>query len=304
MGSALARVWREGGVRVVATAEGRSERTARLAAEAGVELLPTLDAVVAVADAVVSVVPPAEAPAVARAVEEAARRGGVKAALRGPECRRAADRAQPRPDAPRSRRRRDLRAAADAAGHDDRLSLRAPGRGAGGRAGAGTPTGRRPGRDRGRVGREDVHGVRLQGDGRSARARAARRARERRARASARRSRPAYTERVESALARAGAKAPRYVGEMREIAASQAEAGLTPALFEAMAEVWADLARSPLADRAPEELDAADLETVLAALSEAGAARAGAGATPAARSADQDADPRPRGRLFGRARGG
>jgi 3-hydroxyisobutyrate dehydrogenase-like beta-hydroxyacid dehydrogenase len=115
---------------------------------------------------------------------------------------------------------------------------------------------------------------------------------------------PAYTERIESALARAGAKAPRYVGEMREIAAAQAEAGLTPALFEAMAEVWADLARSPLADRAPEELAAADLETVLAALSEAGADRGGAGATPGARSGDPADDPRPRARLFGRARGG
>jgi 3-hydroxyisobutyrate dehydrogenase-like beta-hydroxyacid dehydrogenase len=59
MGSALARVWREGGSRVVATAQGRSDRTARLASEAGAELLPTLDAVVEAADAVVSVVPQA-----------------------------------------------------------------------------------------------------------------------------------------------------------------------------------------------------------------------------------------------------
>ena len=115
---------------------------------------------------------------------------------------------------------------------------------------------------------------------------------------------PAYVDRIESALARAGSKAPRYVGEMREIAATQAEAGLTPALFEAMAQVYAELARSPLADRAPEELGADDLETVLAALSVAGADRGGEASTRPGTSADRDDDRRPRGRLFGRARGG
>ena len=77
MGSALARVWRQGGLRVVATDAGRSERTRRLAESADVELLPDLDAVVAAADAVVSVVPPAEAGAVARSVAAAAGRARV-----------------------------------------------------------------------------------------------------------------------------------------------------------------------------------------------------------------------------------
>ena len=40
-------------------------------------------------------------------------------------------------------------------------------------------------------------------------------------------------------IARAAAKADRYVGEMREISAAQAAAGLDPALFEAMAKVYA-----------------------------------------------------------------
>jgi hypothetical protein len=55
---------------------------------------------------------------------------------------------------------------------------------------------------------------------------------------------------------------------MREIAATQAAAGLTPALFEAMAEVYAALARRPLAQEAPEDVDSGvELERVLRELS-------------------------------------
>ena len=53
-------------------------------------------------------------------------------------------------------------------------------------------------------------------------------------------------------VALAATKAHRYVAEMREIARSQAAAGLTPALFEAYAEVWAEVAERPLADGRPE----------------------------------------------------
>ncbi|QZY28942.1 NAD(P)-dependent oxidoreductase [Nocardioides coralli] len=59
MGSALGRAWSSGGARVVATVEGRSERTRGLAH--GLELLPGLEDVVAAADVVVSVCPPGEA---------------------------------------------------------------------------------------------------------------------------------------------------------------------------------------------------------------------------------------------------
>ena len=68
---------------------------------------------------------------------------------------------------------------------------------------------------------------------------------------------------VERRLASAAAKSGRYVGEMHEIAAAQAAAGLTPALFEAMADVYAAMARTPLASIAPEnitgELQLADI---------------------------------------------
>src|SRR6478752_137722 len=72
MGSAVGQVLAAGGARVIATLEHRSARTAKLAD--GIELLPTLDDVVAAAEIVLSIVPPGEALAVAVAVAEAARR--------------------------------------------------------------------------------------------------------------------------------------------------------------------------------------------------------------------------------------
>lgn len=68
-------------------------------------------------------------------------------------------------------------------------------------------------------------------------------------------------------LARASAKAWRYVAEMEEIAATQAEAGLTPDLFRALAVVYADLADRAVAG-APEDVpDGVALEMVLDRLS-------------------------------------
>ena len=63
---------------------------------------------------------------------------------------------------------------------------------------------------------------------------------------------PTQIDRAARQLAVSATKADRYVGEMREIAATQATVGLTPALFDAMAEVWEALARSPIAAEAPE----------------------------------------------------
>jgi 3-hydroxyisobutyrate dehydrogenase-like beta-hydroxyacid dehydrogenase len=67
---------------------------------------------------------------------------------------------------------------------------------------------------------------------------------------------PELVANVERRLASAASKSQRYVGEMREIARTQAAAGLTPALFEAMAEVYAATARTPLAATSPEEIPA------------------------------------------------
>ncbi|MGY0231296.1 DUF1932 domain-containing protein [Longispora urticae] len=56
-------------------------------------------------------------------------------------------------------------------------------------------------------------------------------------------------------VARAATKAHRYVGEMHEIAATQSGAGLSPALFAAIAAIWRDIAAGPLAQGDPETVD-------------------------------------------------
>jgi len=57
-------------------------------------------------------------------------------------------------------------------------------------------------------------------------------------------------------VARSATKAHRFVDEMLQIAATQADAGLTPALFSAFAEVYADVATTALADGDPESTGA------------------------------------------------
>jgi 3-hydroxyisobutyrate dehydrogenase-like beta-hydroxyacid dehydrogenase len=71
MGSGLGWALRQGGHTVVTTLAGRSARTARLAAEAGVTALPHLAAVVAAADILLVVTPPAAAEAAAAAIAAA-----------------------------------------------------------------------------------------------------------------------------------------------------------------------------------------------------------------------------------------
>lgn len=77
MGSAIGAAYVAGGARVVATLAGRSPRTARLAEAAGLELLDDLDAVMAASDMVMSIVPPGQARATAEALASAAARTGA-----------------------------------------------------------------------------------------------------------------------------------------------------------------------------------------------------------------------------------
>ncbi|MGX7677992.1 DUF1932 domain-containing protein [Jatrophihabitans sp. DSM 45814] len=74
MGSGLGLAWQRGGARVVTTLAGRSARTQELSR--GLEILPDLEAVVAVADVVVSVGPPALAGAFAEAIAQACQATG------------------------------------------------------------------------------------------------------------------------------------------------------------------------------------------------------------------------------------
>jgi len=74
----------------------------------------------------------------------------------------------------------------------------------------------------------------------------------------------ALVERASQAVQRGASVSGRYVGEMREIAAAQGAAGLSPALFEAFAEIYSELDRSQLGSLEPEQVDpSAPLEGTL-----------------------------------------
>lgn len=79
---------------------------------------------------------------------------------------------------------------------------------------------------------------------------------------------PAEVERTATRLAVTASKSGRFVDEMRQISATQAAAGLTPALYDAMAEVFLDISQRPLAGASPEEAAGlTDLAEVLRRLS-------------------------------------
>lgn len=262
MGSALGDALARGGWRVVATVAERSERTVRLAERGAIELLPDLDAVVRVADVVLSVVPPEAAESVGTDVAEAARR----------------EQAQPLVadlNAVSPATALGLAGIAAAAGCDlvdgsisgpppwkagtTRLYLSGP------RAAevAALPF---EGVDRIVVGPDvgaasavkmSTASVYKGSTAVLAQALLAAHANGvlEHVLADLRTAAPQLVTNIERRLASAAAKSERYVGEMREIASTQAAAGLTPALFEAMAEIYAALARTPLASTAPEGLD-------------------------------------------------
>ncbi len=271
MGSAVGSAYVAGGHRVVATVAGRSERTAALAAQAGLELVPDLDTVVAESALVLSIVPPGDARAVASAIAAAARRTNATP--------RVADLNATSP----ATARRIYSLLADAgiefvdgsisggpprADYTTRVYLSGPGAEA---LAAAAP----PWVDARVVGGEvgfasavkmctasmykgstallahalltaHAHGVLPQ------------------VLDDLHDSFPAQIDRAARSIAVSTTKSARFVGEMREIAATQASAGLTPALFEAMAEVYAAFAESGLAAEPPEGIaHAPELEDVL-----------------------------------------
>jgi 3-hydroxyisobutyrate dehydrogenase-like beta-hydroxyacid dehydrogenase len=272
MGSAVGRVLAAGGARAVATIAGRSERTVRLAA--GLEFVAAVDDVVAVSDVVLSIVPPGAALAVAGALAAAAERTGARPLVADLNAISPAT----------VGRVRDALATAGLDLVDGSISGSPPRAAGSTRVYLSGPRADEvaalvvPGLDLRVVGPElgtasavkmctasvykgttallahalltaRANGVVAEvaddlGDSFSG-----------------------LVGRAPVSLARAAAKASRYADEMREIAATQAAAGLTPALFDGLAEVYADLARSQLAELAPEDADpAAPLDDVLAGL--------------------------------------
>jgi 3-hydroxyisobutyrate dehydrogenase-like beta-hydroxyacid dehydrogenase len=272
MGSALGARLREGGARAVVALDGRSERTRRLAADAGLEDVGSLATLVASSDVVLSVVPPEAALRVAARIAEAAPQANAVVA--------------------------DLNAVSPATAREIASRLGAAGIDAVDGAISGpppvTPGTTRiylSGRRAGAVAALPLDGVErvVVGDdpgvasavkmctasvykGRVALL------------AQALRTARAYgvvehvlddlsetgladRDHTGATLGRASAKAWRYVAEMEEIAATQAGAGLTPDLFRALAAVYAELAERAVASTPEDVADDADLETVLARLS-------------------------------------
>lgn len=272
MGAAVGRVLGGGGARVVATIEGRSDRTRRLASD--LELLPTLDDVVGVAEIVLSIVPPAAALAVADAIARSAERRAAKPIVA------------------------DLNAIAPATTEAVAARLRSAGlsvvdgsiSGPPPRA-AGTTIVYLSGPEAMRIASLEAPGLELRvvGErvgtasaikmstasfykGQTALLAQALRA----ARANGvlelvvddlRRHYPDLVVDAPRLLQSVAAKSGRYVAEMEEIAASHEQAGLTPALFSAFAAVYLELSRTEPAGLSPEQANPeAKLEDVLAAL--------------------------------------
>ena len=77
MGAAVGRVLRDHGLRVVTCLEGRGEWTLSRAREAGFQDLPSYDELISEADIILSILPPAQALAVAGSAADAVRRTGA-----------------------------------------------------------------------------------------------------------------------------------------------------------------------------------------------------------------------------------
>jgi 3-hydroxyisobutyrate dehydrogenase-like beta-hydroxyacid dehydrogenase len=272
MGSALGARLRKGGARVVVALEGRSQRTRRLTADAGLEDVGSLASIVASCEVVLSVVPPEAAVDVASAIADAATGAPLIVA--------------------------DLNAVAPATAREIASLLGAAGIDVVDGAISGPPPAARgmtriylSGVRAGVIAALPLDGVErvVVGDepglasavkmctasvykGRVALLAQALRT----ARANGvvehvlddlAEAGLADRDHTGATLGRASAKAWRYVAEMEEIAATQAEAGLTPELFRALAVVYRDLAERAVAG-APEEIeDDVALDTVLDRLS-------------------------------------
>ena len=280
MGSAVGAAYLAAGRRVVVTAAGRSPRTAELAEQAGLELLPDVDAVVGVADLVLSIVPPDRALAAAAAIAAASGRTGRKplvsdwnavspATVRllgetlsaaGLELVDGSISGGPPRDDYRTRVYLSGPGAVQLAESAPQwLDLRVVGEEIGLASAVKMCT---ASMYKGStalllhaLATAQAHGVlpHVLDD-----------------------LRDAFPRQIEHAgrqIAVSATKAERFVGEMHEIAATQQSVGLTPDLFEAMATVYEALARSPLAAEAPEDVPtepelAAVLELVRASAGE------------------------------------
>jgi 3-hydroxyisobutyrate dehydrogenase-like beta-hydroxyacid dehydrogenase len=261
MGAALGAALQAAGADVVTTLEGRSERTARLAADAGLPVLPTVRAVTERADVLLSVTPPGEARANARRLAATARPDAIIAdlnaiapatmqALAGDlEGRRVVDGSISGPPPTTAQNRTTIYlAGTDAAvvaglPWGDRVKAVVVGERIGSASAVKMCTG-------------SVYKGLTALITQALRTAGANGVLE-----------PVLRDLQRNGLAPAASvvgsapKAHRFVAEMREVAATQEAAGLTPDLFTAIAGIYAGIARTRLAQGFPEDAagTAADL---------------------------------------------
>jgi 3-hydroxyisobutyrate dehydrogenase-like beta-hydroxyacid dehydrogenase len=262
MGSAIGRALREGGAEVVTTLDGRSDRTAELAREAGLDCLPDLDAVVAGADVVLSIAPPGEAEAIAAAIGVAASRSSARPlvadlnAISPDTARRiewtlgeqGLDLVDGSISGPPPRAAGTTRIYLSGPRVDEVTALPFAGVNVirvGGEVGTASAV---------KMSTASVYKGSV-----AVLAQALLAARASGVLDHVLDDLGELADGAARSIARSATKAARYVGEMQEIAATQSAAGLTPTLFEAMAEVYAGLAARPAAQGSPENV-AADVE--------------------------------------------
>jgi 3-hydroxyisobutyrate dehydrogenase-like beta-hydroxyacid dehydrogenase len=263
MGSAVGAAYLAAGCRVVTTVAGRSPRTAGLAEQAGLELLPGLDEVVRASELVLSIVPPGEAAATATAIAEAAGRSGARPLVSdwnavSPATARELEQllaaaglelldgsisgGPPRADHPTRVYLSGRSAAEVAAVAPAWIEARTVGDAVGFASAVKMCTASMYKGSSALLAHALVtaqaHGVLAQvlddlGD-----------------------AFPQLIDRAARLLAVSATKAERFVGEMREIAATQASVGLTPDLFEAMAEIYQSMTVGPVASQPPEAVAA------------------------------------------------
>jgi 3-hydroxyisobutyrate dehydrogenase-like beta-hydroxyacid dehydrogenase len=278
MGSAVGAAYRAAGSRVVTTVAGRSERTVDLAGAAGLELLPDLNRVVAEADLVLSIAPPDQARTIAEDLVAAAERTGARPLVSDWNAISPAT----------AQEVAGILLAAglelvdgSISGGPPRAEYRTRVYVSGARATELADSGpawldvRVVGAEVGLASAVKMCTASVYKGHSALLAHALVTAHANGVLAEVlddlRDSYPRQIDRAARLLAVSTTKAGRYVGEMREIAATQASAGLTPALFEAMAEVYGRLAETELAAEAPESIPPEPaLEDVLDRLADAG----------------------------------
>jgi 3-hydroxyisobutyrate dehydrogenase-like beta-hydroxyacid dehydrogenase len=283
MGSAVGAAYARAGTRALATVAGRSQRTEALAAEAGLELVRDLDAVVAAADVVLSIVPPGEATATAEAIAAAARRAGAAPLVADWNAISPAT----------------VRSIAEALGEagldfvDGSISGGPPRAGSrtrvylsGARAeeiAAAAPAeidARVVGSDIGLASAVKMCTAAMYKGSTALLAHSLLTARANgvleHVLDDLQDSFARELDRAARSLAVSATKAERFVAEMREIAATQAAAGLTPAVFDGFAEAYTAIASSAVGREAPESIPAApSLDDVLERLAPERAVDAG-----------------------------